>query len=95
MNGLYRKPLVVGLRSATILIAILLCVACSSDLEKAEDAYLASCQAAGGTESACVCTFSALQGKYGDEVVVRLVEGETPPDFMQTMQDAANQCRFK
>ena len=83
--------------SRTLVAALVLLVvgACSSEAEQAEDAFLASCEAAGGTQSACQCSVDSLKDKYGDAVVIRITKGDAPPDFMQAMQEAADQCRFQ
>ena len=97
MSGQFEKLISIRchIRCVAIFMFVLTGVACSSDAEKAGNAFQASCEAAGGTKSACKCSFTVLQEKYGDEVVVKIVGGEVPPNFMQTMQEAGNQCRFK
>lgn len=83
------------LRTAAVALAFLSTVACSSEAEQAEDAFQASCEAAGATESACQCTVDSLKDKYGDAIVIRITNGDAPPDFMMAMQRAADQCRFR
>ena len=50
-------------RALVAAVVLLIAGACSSEAEQAQDAFLASCEAAGGTESACQCSVDSLKDK--------------------------------
>ncbi|MEA9557499.1 hypothetical protein VC273_16800 [Xanthomonas nasturtii] len=79
---------------AAALAALLMLGACSSKADKARSEFIGSCASSGGSESVCECAFDKLQAHYGEEGIVAIQsEGSPPPDFIDQLADAAQQCR--
>lgn len=83
-------------RSLAGLAVLLMLSACSSKAEKARNEFVSSCASSGGEESACECAFDRLQTHYGETGIVAIqAEGSPPPDFIDQLASAAQQCRIK
>ncbi|MBB3801110.1 ABC-type glycerol-3-phosphate transport system substrate-binding protein [Xanthomonas arboricola] len=79
---------------AAALAALLMIGACSSKADKARSEFIDSCASSGGNESVCECAFDKLQAHYGEEGIVAIQsEGSPPPDFIDQLANAAQQCR--
>ncbi|WP_080715820.1 hypothetical protein [Xanthomonas arboricola] len=79
---------------AAALAVLLMLGACSSKADKARSEFIGSCASSGGNESVCECAFDKLQAHYGEEGIVAIQsEGSPPPDFIDQLANAAQQCR--
>ncbi|WP_448120935.1 hypothetical protein [Xanthomonas arboricola] len=81
-------------RITSALAVLLMLGACSSKADKARSEFIGSCASSGGNESVCECAFDKLQAHYGKEGIVAIQsEGSAPPDFIDQLANAAQQCR--
>ena len=75
------------------LITLALC-ACTSELDKVRGQFIDSCMSGGGSKSNCKCAIDKLQDHYGEEGLVAIDQGGyPPPDFVDQLVAASNQCR--
>ena len=74
--------------------ALMLLTACSSKLDKVRDGFIDSCESSGGVSSMCECAIDKLQTHYGEKGLVAIEErGYPPPDFIDRLAIAGQQCR--
>lgn len=74
--------------------ALMLLTACSSKLDKVRDGFIDSCESSGGVPSMCECAIDKLQAHYGEKGLVAIEErGYPPPDFIDRLAIAGQQCR--
>ncbi|KGK59211.1 MULTISPECIES: hypothetical protein [Xanthomonas] len=79
---------------AAALAVLLMLGACSSKVDKARNEFVDSCSSGGGDKSICECAFDKLQSHYGEEGIVAMQSGGyPPPDFVDQLAKAAQQCR--
>lgn len=74
--------------------ALMLLTACSSKLDKVREGFIDSCENSGGASSMCECAIDKLQAHYGEKGLVAIEEGGyPPPDFIDRLAIAGQQCR--
>ena len=72
----------------------LMLTACSSKLDKVREGFIDSCESSGGVPSMCECAIDKLQAHYGETGLVAIEErGQPPPDFIDRLVLAGQQCR--
>lgn len=72
----------------------LLLAACNSKLDKVREGFIDSCKSGGGASSMCECAIDKLQAHYGEKGLVAIEErGYPPPDFLDRLAIAGQQCR--
>ena len=74
-------------------VCLLLLGACSSAEEQARDEFVDDCASQGAPEAMCDCAFGKLESRYGANNMSRMKEEGPPPDFVEAMVVAAEQCR--
>ena len=76
-------------------LTTLLLSACGSDLDRVRGQFIDSCMSGGGIKkSECKCAIDKLQDHYGEEGLVAIDQGGyPPPDFVDQLVAASNQCR--
>ncbi len=83
------KPTRIGL-----LIACSLALgACSSVEDQARDEFVDGCTSQGAPEEACECVYGKLEGRYGAQHMSTMKEIGPPPDFVEAVVLAGQQCR--
>lgn len=76
-----------------IALCALLAASCSSPESKARKEIVNGCLAAGASKDQCDCAYNKLSNYYGEQAMVRMSKGASPPDdFVEATMTAGLQC---
>lgn len=69
---------------------------CRNKLDRFRVDFIDGCKQGGATTALCTCVFDHMKQRYGEDGLLRMEAQQTPPpDFVETMVSAGQQCRAK